>query len=174
MHYTIYKVTNLINGKYYIGKHQTKNLNDGYMGSGKLIKQAIEKNGIENFKKEILHIFDNEEDMNAKEAELVVINENTYNLCPGGKGGFSYINNSGINKFKGKKHSEESKPKMGHPNNTHFKNKTHNENTKSKISNTLKGRKRSPESIAKQKEIWRQKRLDKAGEAMAANQPSKL
>ena len=92
MHYTIYRITNLINSKYYIGKHQTEDLNDGYMGSGKLIKRAIAKYGIENFQKEILFDFDNEEDMAAKEKELVVISENTYNLCEGGNGGFGYIN----------------------------------------------------------------------------------
>jgi hypothetical protein len=53
---------------------------------------AIAKYGIENFTKEILHIFDNEADMNAKEKELVVINEQTYNLIEGGHGGFGYIN----------------------------------------------------------------------------------
>jgi hypothetical protein len=43
MYYTIYKITNKINGKHYVGKHQTMNLSDDYMGSGKLIKRAIEK-----------------------------------------------------------------------------------------------------------------------------------
>lgn len=70
----------------------TKDLDDGYMGSGKLIRHAIKKHGKENFKKEILHVFDNEEAMNAKEAELVVVSEETYNLCDGGKGGWSYVN----------------------------------------------------------------------------------
>lgn len=96
MFYTIYKITNKINNKYYIGKHQTKNLDDGYMGSGKLLKKAISKYGIENFTKEILHIFDTEEEMNVKEKELVIVSEETYNLCEGGKGGFNYINSSGL------------------------------------------------------------------------------
>ena len=92
MFYTIYKITNKINNKYYIGMHQTSNLDDGYMGSGKLIKRAIQKYSIENFTKEILHVFDNKEDMKNKEKELVVINEMSYNLCDGGHGGFGYIN----------------------------------------------------------------------------------
>lgn len=96
MHYTIYKITNKLNDKYYIGKHQTKNLNDGYMGSGKLICRDIGIYGSGNFQKEILHIFDNEQDMNNKESELVseffVARDDTYNLCPGGKGGWGFNN----------------------------------------------------------------------------------
>lgn len=98
MFYTIYKITNVKDGKVYIGKHQTQDLNDGYMGSGKQLKRAQTKHGIENFKKEILFQFDNEDEMNAKEAELVTeefcLRKDTYNLCPGGQGGFGYINNN--------------------------------------------------------------------------------
>lgn len=98
MHYTIYKTTNQINGKFYIGKHQTKNINDGYLGSGKLLKRAIAKYGIENFVTEILEDYDQEWKMNLAERIYVVIDrEVSYNLCSGGKGGFGYINKNGLN-----------------------------------------------------------------------------
>jgi hypothetical protein len=96
--YTIYKTTNTLNGKTYIGKHQTTNLDDGYIGSGKYLLNAVNKHGAENFTKEILFVFDNEAEMNAKEAELVtadfVLLESNYNLCVGGHGGFGYINST--------------------------------------------------------------------------------
>jgi len=96
MYYTIYKITNKINGKFYIGSHKTNDLNDSYMGSGKYLKHAIEKHGIDNFTKEILFIFDNPEEMYAKEAEIVnedfLAEENTYNLKVGGFGGWDYNN----------------------------------------------------------------------------------
>ena len=98
LYYTVYKITNLINGKFYIGKHATTNLNDGYMGSGRLITKAIKKYGVDNFTKEILHIFTTETEMNESEKQLVVLCENSYNLCPGGSGGFGYINNHPMKK----------------------------------------------------------------------------
>ncbi len=109
MYYTVYKTTNTVNGRFYIGKHKTRDLNDGYMGSGKLLRQAIEKYGKDKFLKEILFIFNNEEDMSKKEKELVILSEQSYNLCEGGNGGFDYINRSNITKFKGKKHTDETK-----------------------------------------------------------------
>ena len=98
MYFIIYKTTNLINGKFYIGKHQTTNLYDEYVGSGKLLKRAIKKYGKENFYKEILEVYDTESKMNLAEKILVVIDrEISYNLCDGGHGGFGYINRLGIN-----------------------------------------------------------------------------
>lgn len=104
MFYTIYKITNKTNGKVYIGSHKTTNLDDDYMGSGKYLLRAIEKQGKENFTKEILHVFDNPADMYAKEAELVndefLAEANTYNLKKGGYGGWDYINSNEENRIK--------------------------------------------------------------------------
>ena len=104
MFYLIYKITNNINNKIYIGSHKTKNKDDGYMGSGKYLNRAIDKHGIENFTKEILFVFDNPKEMYDKEAEIVdddfLAEENTYNLKRGGFGGFDYINANNLQGFK--------------------------------------------------------------------------
>ena len=96
MFYIVYKTTNLINGKFYIGTHKTVDMHDDYLGSGKLLKKAIDKYGAVNFKKEIMFVFDNPEEMFAKEAEIVteefLSDNNTYNLKIGGFGGFDYVN----------------------------------------------------------------------------------
>ena len=97
MYHIIYKTTNLINDKIYIGYHKTEDLNDDYLGSGKILEIALKKYGKENFKKEILYIFPSREEALLKEAEIVnlefVKSKNTYNIKIGGEGGWDYINN---------------------------------------------------------------------------------
>ena len=89
MYYYFYKITNIINNKFYYGVHKTNNIDDGYMGSGVLLHQAYKKYGIENFTKEILKYFDNMQDMFNYEAEIVneemILNKNCYNVQLGGQ-----------------------------------------------------------------------------------------
>lgn len=90
----VYKITNMINKKIYIGVHRTNNIHDGYMGSGRLIKRAIEKYGIENFIREILKFFKSYKE--ALEYEKVLVtpefceSKHTYNLKEGGHGSCYY------------------------------------------------------------------------------------
>jgi hypothetical protein len=91
-HY-IYKTTNLISGKYYIGMHSTHNLDDGYMGSGRRLRYSINKYGEENHKVEILEFVDSRAELIKREEEIVNLNEiakqECMNLRVGGTGGFS-------------------------------------------------------------------------------------
>lgn len=93
MYHYVYCIENVINGKVYVGKHSTIDLNDGYMGSGKLVTQAIAKYGLENFRKHILKECESSEEAFEFEKFIVdeefVSDENTYNLTIGGRGGDS-------------------------------------------------------------------------------------
>lgn len=113
MVYYLYKITNTINNKIYIGVHQTTNINDGYLGSGKEVKKDIKKFGKNNFTKEILQFFDTKEEMLLKESEIVnwdfCTRKDTYNVMPGGGCGSAEIN--GLS-FKGRKHTESAKEKL--------------------------------------------------------------
>jgi 1-aminocyclopropane-1-carboxylate deaminase/D-cysteine desulfhydrase-like pyridoxal-dependent ACC family enzyme len=74
----------------------TKDMNDGYMGSGTILKRAKKKYGIENFKKEILSSHETPEEMLAEEKHLVdevfLGRDDVYNLAIGGKGSWFYVN----------------------------------------------------------------------------------
>lgn len=90
MYHYIYCIENLINGKVYVGKHSTDDMNDSYMGSGTRLQAAIKKHGIENFRKYVLMTCVSSEE--AFEFERLIVNEqfiqdeNTYNLTEGGNG----------------------------------------------------------------------------------------
>lgn len=80
----------------YIGQYSGSNF-DSYFGSGKLIKAAIQKYGLENFTKCILEECIDKEDLNSREVYWIKEKnaiENGYNLTEGGTGGdtSSFIN----------------------------------------------------------------------------------
>ena len=88
----IYITTNLVNRKQYIGKRQSSTFDTKYFGSGKILGQAILKEGIENFKCEVIEWCDTAEDLNNREIYYIelydaVASDKFYNLAAGGTGG---------------------------------------------------------------------------------------
>jgi hypothetical protein len=174
MKHYIYK-TFRENGQYYIGRHSTNNLNDGYQGSGKWVKDCI-SSGIK-LQTEILEFCDTVEVLKEKEHEYLKEHHNkehNMNFLIGSDGwcshdvsgekNFFYKNPriGELNGMYGKKHKPETIEKMkqnrkgkniGHTRNNGVNNpnygKTMSEETKNKISESLKGRKMTPEHIAK-------------------------
>lgn len=157
--YYIYRTTNLINGKTYIGQHKTKNImNDQYMGSGKILWQAIEKYGKENFKNEIVEVVESKFQANLMEKVWIkrerALGKSEYNILDGGQGGaakghltsdetrkkISNANKGKIrtteglknlsNAHKGKKHSEETKRKMSESHKNYVFSDEHRANLK--------------------------------------------
>ena len=115
----IYKTTNLITGKFYVGK-DSKNL-PNYLGSGVLLNAAIKKYGRDNFIKEILESVHNIEELDSREIYWINKLNSTdrhtgYNLTNGGTGGDTYSKNPNydniISKLKKRRHTEETKKKI--------------------------------------------------------------
>ena len=105
MIYYLYKTTNLINNKIYIGarSYNGDDINkDKYLGSGKLILLAIQKYGKQNFKKEILYICNDRQQLYIMQKNIVnqqfVKKIDTYNMCIGGSGGDKVSGRIRINK----------------------------------------------------------------------------
>jgi len=142
----IYKTTNLINGKIYIG--QDTNNNEKYLGSGKLLKMAIKKYGKSSFIKEIIDSTNNKEELNLKEIfwiKHLKSNDRSigYNITEGGEGIVGY------------KHSEEAKNKMS-INTSGEKNPMYNKTFyQSWIESGL-----TDEEIKHKKELWLKKRSE--------------
>lgn len=92
----IYKITNNVNGKYYIGKHETCKVNDSYFGSGKLLDLAIIKYGKGSFTKDIIEYCTDADHLNCREIfwikELNSVSPKGYNINTGGKGGDTFTN----------------------------------------------------------------------------------
>ncbi len=111
--YYVYKTTNVINEKIYVGVHKSKDIeNDPYLGSGYILVKSIKHHGKDNFKREILFDFTTVEEAFAKEKEIVnedfVARRDTYNTALGGHGGKI----TEVNPFLGKTHSPETIAKI--------------------------------------------------------------
>ena len=144
-HYLIYKTTCLVNGKIYIGQHQTYNLNDGYIGSGIALNEDIEKFGRENFRTEILFDFNNFTDMDNKERELVnesfIARTDTYNIILGGANGLVSITpelRAKANKTRWANLSEDERRHYVAAAKEATRNRIWTEESRKKISDTLK------------------------------------
>lgn len=106
-YHIVYKTTNIVNNKIYIGVHSTDDIEDGYIGCGiysnahsncskrfglkSAFIDAVVKHGYSNFKRDILFIFDSPEEAFNKEKEIVnfefINRKDTYNIRTGGNGG---------------------------------------------------------------------------------------
>ena len=166
----IYKTTNLINGKIYIG--QDKNNNPNYYGSGDLIKKAIKKYGKKNLIKEVLCVCEKIDELNSKEKYYINEYNSTdknigYNIAIGGTNGTMLH----------RKHTKETKEKMKISALGKKKSESHCKNIglskkgiplsnehKEKLSNSnpLKGKKIGPHSIDVRKKISNSKKGKKA------------
>lgn len=135
----LYKTTCLVTGKYYIGRHETEDANDDYIGSGRQLQRSIQKHGRSQHVCEIIKHVANHQAL--VELEAAVVNEQLLldplcmNLTLGGGGDWKYINTIGVVKFKGKTHTDETKAKIGahHVSNTYNVGKVLSGEHKAKI-----------------------------------------
>ena len=179
-HY-IYLTTNTVNGMKYIGKHYGE-LDDAYLGSGKLLKADIAKYGKEHFQKSILYISNDDLENSEKEKQFIALynavsNPLFYNIHEGGSGGnttagyspeekealrrkLSEVNRGKKNGMYGKHHTEETKAFLSYwakfeRDNSHYRT----EDFRNKMSelttgsnNGMYGKKHSEESKRKMSE----------------------
>ena len=151
----IYKTTNIINNKIYVGQDS---YNDTYyLGSGTLLKRAVQKYGKENFLKEIIDSAKNQDELNEKELFWIIKLDSTnkdigYNLLKGAKNSGIFCGGIPWNKGKktppevikklreshlGNKASEETKKLMSSIRKS--KNFKHSDETKKKIAESKIG-----------------------------------
>ena len=154
----VYKTTNLLTGKIYIGQHSTKNIDDGYLGSGVYLKKAFKKYGKENFKCEIIAYVDgSKEDLDHAEEFFIKHHKNTvgwdmmYNTTERARGVDCHTEETRKKMSeakKGVKLSEEIRKKMSEAK----KGVKLSEETRKKMSESLKGRQFSEETRKKMSE----------------------
>jgi hypothetical protein len=168
IHY-IYKTTCNITKRFYIGVHSTSILEDGYLGSGTVLRRSIRKYGAENHTKEILEYLPSRDELMQREKEIVnlVLLEdfNCMNLQPGGGGGRKpgfFLSDETKKKLSaaatGRIFTDDEKKKM-----SESAKKPKSEEHRNNISNSMKGIKRSEEFKENLRNKYKNKKRNKDG-----------
>lgn len=132
----VYKITNNITGKIYVGKREKPFLDCNYWGSGKHISNSIKKYGVDNFSRDVLGWYCDKQSLCEAEQRFIKELNATdpsigYNIADGGQGG------SGKHSDEWKKaHSGSGNGRYGRP---------VSDDTRAKISKANKGKVRSQE-----------------------------
>lgn len=149
----IYKVTNIVNGRFYIGKEKRNNKN--YLGSGIMINNAIKKYGRKNFKKEIIQVCETEEEWNNAERywikELNSFYPIGYNIGQGGEGGDNISNNPNYEQII--ENLKEGQKFAFRPYLTDEQRKRRSENAKEKNAKGIFGRTGKPHTLETRKKM---------------------
>lgn len=154
MVYTIYKTTNLINGKFYLGRHKTTNPEDSYLGSGTVLKNAISKYGKENFRKEILFVYPTQAEAYQKEREIIKPNLGNplcMNIHEGGAGieVTDAFRENCRRAFRGRKASPETRKKLSE----FQRNRVRSKEIGKRISEAKKGKSTNPWTADSRKKL---------------------
>lgn len=142
----IYKTTNILNGKIYIGKRKG-NFDKNYLGSGKYLLNAVNKYGKCNFKVEVIEECKDLKHQNSREIYWISyyrgIGSDMYNIANGGDGGniYEYLSKDRADEVKRKLSECCKSGKCGN------KGKHLSSEHKRKISDSNKGRSLTPEHI---------------------------
>ncbi|ASJ80240.1 homing endonuclease [Escherichia phage ECD7] len=145
-YYYLYQITNNLNGMVYVGMRTSKKPieKDSYWGSGKRIKRAIKKYGIENFTKTILSTHNTLEELALAEKKIVtkefVEREDTYNIALGG------VNRGSLWDDMDEETKNEARRKISEKASSR-KRESHSDETKNKMSQSAKNRKRDWENF---------------------------
>jgi group I intron endonuclease len=134
----IYKTTNLLKGKIYIGQ-KTGVFDPLYYGSGLNLNRAIRKYGEKNFNISVIGFAETKSELNLLEIHFIAEyrkiygKENVYNIADGGSGGHTW---QGEHPWKGRRHTKKSKDMMSKAR----KGVSFSEEHKAKIANALTGK----------------------------------
>jgi group I intron endonuclease len=179
----IYKVTNIVNGKFYIGQSRYKN--DNYLGSGVNIKEALVLYARDNFIKEYIDVASNQDELDEKEKYWIKKTnaqnpEIGYNIADGGWNHLTITpdikkkisntiktmyNNGYVNNRKGTTMSSEAKNKISKS----LKGRVLSEETKKKLSEINRGKKHTDETKMKMSDLKKGKPLSESHKKSIGN-----